>query len=126
MLTYQWAVLRSAIPVNVTVHKTVALVLALANLHNYRTIDEKETANCDVACGSAIDDWQNELTGAVPMVESHQQYSTDDRSTTGTATPLQLLDGGNRFDDIGLNGHYNRQRRYNYLSRITGSPLPRK
>jgi hypothetical protein len=47
-------------------------------------------------------------------------------STTGTATPLHLLDRGNHFDDIGLNGRYNRQRRYNYLSRITGSPLPRK
>ena len=109
---------------NVTVHKTVAIVLAHAKLHNY-CIDEKETT-CDVAYASAIDEWQNELTGAVPMVETHQQYSTDDRSTTGTATPLQLLDGGNRFDDIGLNGRYNRQRRYNYLSRITGSPLPRK
>ncbi len=55
---------------NVTVHKTAALVLALAKLHNY-CIDEKET-NCDVAHGSAIDDCRNELTGIVPLLETHQ------------------------------------------------------
>lgn len=125
MLTHRWAILRSAIPVNVTVQKTVALVLALAKLHNY-CIDEKE-ASCDAAYGSAIDEWRNELTGAVPLVETNQQYAPDNASTTiGTVTPHQLLDGGNHFDDIGLNGRYNRQRRYNYLSRINGSPLPRE
>ena len=41
-------------------------------------------------------------------------------------TPRQLLDGGNHFDDIGFNGRYNRQRRYNYTSRSTGIPLPRE
>ena len=34
ILTKRWAILRSAIPVDVTVVKTVALVLALATLHN--------------------------------------------------------------------------------------------
>jgi hypothetical protein len=53
--------------VNVTVHKTVALVLALPKLHNF-CIDEKETT-CDVAYASAIDEWQNELTVAVPLVK---------------------------------------------------------
>ena len=110
---------------NVTVHKTAALVLALAKLHDY-CIDEKET-NYDFARGSAIDEWRNELTGAVPLVETHQYCSTNGRSTIGTATTLQLLDGGkNHFDDIGLNGRYNRQRQYNYLSRIAGSPLLRE
>ena len=35
MFTMRWGILRSAIPVNVTVERTVALVLALAKLHNY-------------------------------------------------------------------------------------------
>lgn len=107
----------------VPVHKTVALVLSLAKLHNY-CIDEKE-AHCDVAYSSAIDEWRNELTGAVPLVETTHHQHADDSRTTGTVTPLQLLDGGNHFDDIGLNGCYNRQRQYNYLSRRTGIPLPR-
>jgi hypothetical protein len=125
MLTHCWAILRSAIPVNVTVHKTVALVLALAKLHNY-CIDEKD-GRCDDAYGNAVDKWRNEETGAVPLVETrHTQYTDEDSSSTGTVTPRQLLDGGNHFDDIGVNGRYNRQRRYNYLSRITGRPLPRE
>ena len=125
MLTHRWAILRSAIPVNVTVHKTVALVLALAKLHNY-CIDEKE-GRCDDAYGNAVDEWRNEESGAVPLVETrHTQYTDEDSSSTGTVTPRQLLDGGNHFDDIGVNGRYNRQRRYNYLSRTTGRPLPRE
>jgi hypothetical protein len=35
MLTHRWGILRSAIPMNVTLRKTVALVLALAKLHNF-------------------------------------------------------------------------------------------
>jgi hypothetical protein len=107
----------------IPVHKTVALVLALAKLHNYRT-DENE-ARCDVAYSSAIDEWRNELTGAVPLVETTHQQHTDASSTTDTVTPRQLLDGGNHLDDIGVNGCSNRQSRYNYLSRSTGMPLPR-
>ena len=75
----------------IPVHKTVALVLALAKLHNYRT-DENE-ARCDVAYSSAIDEWRNELTGAVPLVETTHQQHTDASSTTDTVTPRQLLDG---------------------------------
>ncbi len=107
---------------NVTVHKTVALVLALARLHNY-CINENE-ADCDAAYSTATDEWRNEVSGAIPLVETPQQY-TDDASNAGT-TPRQLLDGGNHFDDIGVNGRYNRQRRYNYMSRSTGIPLPRE
>jgi hypothetical protein len=108
----------------IPVHKTVALVLALAKLHNY-CIDENE-ARCDVAYSSALDKWRNELTGAaVPLVEITHQQHTDASRTTDTVSPRQLLDGGSHFDDIGVNGRYNRQRRYNYLSKSTGMPLPR-
>ena len=43
ILTKRWAIQRSAIPVGVTVAKTVALALVLAKLHIY-CIDE----DCDV------------------------------------------------------------------------------
>ena len=122
MLTHRWAILRSAIPMNVTVHKTVALVLALARLRNY-CIDENE-ASCDAAYSTAADEWGNEVSGAVPLVQTPQQYNND-ASSSGTI-PRQLLDGGNHFDDISANGRYNRQRRYNYISMSTGIPLPRK
>ena len=109
MLTHRWAILRSAIPMNVTVHKTVALVLALARLHYYCILDENE-ASCDAAYCTAADEWQNEVSDAVPLVQTPQRYNND-ASSAGT-TPRQLLDGGNHFDDISANGHYNRQRRY--------------
>jgi hypothetical protein len=35
MLTHRWVILRSAISMNVTIQKTVALVLSLAKLHNF-------------------------------------------------------------------------------------------
>ena len=51
--------------------------------------------------------------------------ATDHYDSNGGMTPHQLLDGGNHFDDIGISARYNRQRRYNYLSAIEGTPLPR-
>jgi hypothetical protein len=39
---------------------------------------------------------------------------------------LLLLDEGIHFDDIGSNGRYDRQRRYNYISESAGTPLPRE
>ena len=32
----------------------------------------------------------------------------------------------NHFDDFAVNGRYNKQRRYNYMSRSIGIPLPRE
>jgi hypothetical protein len=118
MLTHRWAILRSAIPMNVTVQKTVALVLALARLHNY-CIDADES-NCDVPYSTAVDEWRNEVNRAVPLVETPHS-----ESTRGAVTPRQLLDGGHHFDDIGVTGRYNRQRRYNYTSEVAGIQLPR-
>ena len=120
MLTHRWAILRSAIPMNVAVHKTVALVLALAKLHNY-CIDAEEQAYCDTAFSSAADEWRSEENGAIPLVRTPQHSE----SSTSGVTPRQLLDGGNHFDDIGINGRYNRQRRYNYISETAGIALPR-
>jgi hypothetical protein len=69
MLTHRWAILRSAIPMNVAVHKTVALVLALSKLHNY-CIDADKCPFCDTAFSTAADEWRNEASGAVPLVET--------------------------------------------------------
>jgi hypothetical protein len=116
MLTKRWAIRRSAIPVGVTVAKTVALVLALAKLHNY-CIEEDRHVTPDLSY-TANDEWNIELNGGVPLVAA----ATDD----GHVIPQQLINGGNHFDDLGgANGRYNRQRRYNYASETTRVPLPR-
>ena len=45
---------------------------------------------------------------------------------SGGVTPTQLLDSGNHFDDVGINGRYNRQRRYNCMAEMArGALLPR-
>jgi hypothetical protein len=49
MLTKEWAMLRSAILVGVTVAKTVALLLAFAKLHNY-CIEEDRHVTPDLLC----------------------------------------------------------------------------
>jgi hypothetical protein len=123
MLTMRWAILRSAIPVNVTIKKTVALVLALAKLHNYCI--EVEDGRSDLTY-IANDEWNSELNGSVPLVPA----TTADFSEEGSSAdnedvlPTQLLHGGEHFDDIGgMIGRYNRQRRYNRST--TSVPLPR-
>ena len=115
ILTKRWAILRSAIPVGVTVAKTVALVIALAKLHNY-CIDEDRHTTPDLSY-MPNDEWNIERNGGVPLVTV-----TDN----GDVTPQQLINGGNHFDDVGgTNGRYNMQRRYNYVSESTRVPLPR-
>ena len=115
MWTHRWAILRSAIPMRVTLNKTVALVCALANLHNF-CIDAD---GGDVPLSTAHDDWRNEMNGAVPLVQLPNSESSRD------VVPQQLLDGGNHFDDIGVRGRHNRQRQYNYAGQSEGRALPR-
>ena len=117
MLTHRWAVLRSAIPMNVTVQKTVALIMALAKLHNY-CIDAAD-GNSNLM-PTADDEWSTEVNGGVPLVAPAGD------STNQDVIPEQLLDGGNHFDDVGGHaGRRNMQRRYNYISATDGVPLPR-
>ena len=115
-MTHRWAILRSAIPMNVSIQKTVALVLCLAKLHNYCIVADD---NVVLPC-TASDEWQHEINGAVPMVE------TEHSDSGGGITPRQLLEGGHHFDDIGgITGRYNRQRRYNYVCENQGVTQPR-
>jgi hypothetical protein len=96
---------------NVSIQKTIALVVALAKLHNFCIVEANNTI---VLPGTAIDQWQNEVNGAVSLVQLTQHPES------GGVTPQQLLDGGHRFDkvNVGNNGRYNWQRRYNYMSAI--------
>jgi hypothetical protein len=102
---------------NVNVRKTVALVLALAKLHNY-CIDAHDSS---VPPSTANDAWENEVHGAVPLVQTQHSDSMDEG-----ITPQQLLDGGSHFDDVsGTHGRKIRQRRYNYMARTQDIALSR-
>ena len=119
MLTHRWSILRSAIPRRVSIRKTVALVVALAKLHNF-CIDCNDSR---ALAQTAHDEWQNELNGAIPLVA---RPSHDSEFQGEALVPQQLLDGGNHFDDMGgAPIRYNRQRRYNYWIQNEGMVLPR-
>lgn len=121
ILTHRWAILRRAIPMNVRILKTVALVIALAKLHNF-CIDADD-GNSDLA-QTADDEWNTEVNGGVPMVNVVRQ--DDNTSEEDAVVPSQLMDVGHHSDDIGgASGRQNRQRRYNNASDIDGVPLPR-
>ena len=103
---------------NVTVQKTVALVLALAKLHNY-CIDAQDDSR-DVS-HTASDEWVTEINGGVPLVPVAAEF----QSGNNDVVPEQLLHGGHHFDDIGgAVGRRNRQRRYVYEA--DGVKLPRE
>lgn len=117
MLTHRWSILRSAIPMNVTIRKTVALVLALAKLHNF-CIDSSDTCN---HMQIAADEWHQEMNGAVPLVAGQRSQAAGNNDI---AVPEQLMHVGHHFNDIGgTRGRRDRQRRYNNANH--GEPLPR-
>jgi hypothetical protein len=101
---------------NVSIAKTVALVVALAKLHNY-CIDADEW---DIASNTARDEWISEVNGAVPLVP----IDVDLQNAGNEVIPEQLLHGGHHFDDIGTGGRRTRQRRYERAA--NGAPLPRE
>lgn len=107
MLTQRWGILRCMIPKNITLKRTVALVMCLARLHNY-CIDERETI---ISPLTATDEATIELEGAVPL----QPYGWDTpegQHTSNQPLPMQLIGAGNHFHDMPANVRRQRQRDY--------------
>ena len=101
---------------NFSIQKTVALVLALAKLHNY-CIDCSDTCNQTL---TAADEWHQEMNGAVPplVVAPRSQAA----GNNNIAVPEQLMHVAHHSNDIGgTRGRSDRQRRYN--NAYGGEPL---
>jgi hypothetical protein len=113
ILTHRWAILRSAIPANISIGKTVALVVALAKLHNY-WINANDN---DISANTARNEWTSEINGSVPLVR------VEGNGEGSEVVPEQLLHGGAHFDDIGHAGHRCRLRHYKF---VTKAPLLRE
>jgi hypothetical protein len=62
---HRWAILRAAIPMNITISKTSAMVVAMAKLHNF-CIDHKDSPEQ----GNPHDLSHIGSLGAVPMIHS--------------------------------------------------------
>jgi DDE superfamily endonuclease len=84
-----WGILRMVMPLNMSLVKTTAMVMALAKIHNYCT------DKVDLTLQSTVrDGFRNMYIGAVPMVMSAQ---------ANMPLPEGLLHAGHHFDNIGTN-----------------------
>jgi hypothetical protein len=82
---HRWGILRSPIPQNITLKKTIALVVSLTKLHNY-CIEE-----ADIATEATVGDrFTNRNNGCVRMVFSDAKMEL----------PEGLLYGGHHRDDM--------------------------
>lgn len=115
MLTHRWAILRKAIPMRVSLKKAIALVVALAKLHNF-CIDENEV---HVPPSGAVDELRTEMQGGVPL------ETTITTAGTQVLLPRQLIDGGLHFDDIDRQSRRRRVRQYQSRAAALHQQLPR-
>jgi len=88
MLTQRWSILRAPIPLGTSIPRTIALVNALAKLHNF-CIDCRE----DVTATAPGD--HHAL-----VTNPHGYITLDIQENSDVAVPTQLIGGGHHFDDI--------------------------
>ena len=121
MFTHRWAILRSAIPMRVSLKKTIGLVIALAKLHNF-CIDENEA---HAPPSRALDELRTEMQGGIPLEAPTMLEAATTSTGTQALFPRQLINGGRHFDDIDLQSR--RRRIYQYQSQADAlhQQLPR-
>ena len=95
MLFFCWRILRAAIPLNISISKTIALVNALAKLHNFCISEEKY--DCVFGDYSVPDIMQNDEDH---IMMQDQGYIHMDVNDTGGCIPWSLMDGGHHLDDV--------------------------
>jgi hypothetical protein len=88
MLTERWGILRSAMPKNHQIRKTISLVNALAKLHNF-CIETQER--------SAGDLHPRDYASLITNADGYVTLTSTEESTT--PIPVELLNGGQHFDD---------------------------
>ena len=113
MLVQRWGMLRKAMPPNVSIAKTSAIVAALCKLHNY-CIDEKMPEM------SAQDELNIDIEGGFSLA---QQQTTNSQATGEIPRPSALLDGNELPRDDFDRAAMAREERM--AERNTTGPLPR-
>ena len=106
MLFFWWGILRSDIPHNISIAKMIALVYALAKLHNF-CIDEEEKDDNVLGDYTVPDVMQNDEDY---MMMQDQGYIPMNVNDTGERIPLSLVDGGHHLDDVTRSVRRNRNR----------------
>ena len=96
MMVFRWGILRSAIPLNIMISKTITLVHALAKLHNF-CIDEQESDADFLGEYSIPDTMQNDEDHIMMQDEGYIPMNVNDR---GECIPFGLVDAGHHLDDV--------------------------
>jgi hypothetical protein len=112
MLVQRWAILQTALPHGITIQKTIAMVNALAKLHNF-CIDENKINMLE----SSTDDNFRIVNNKLGFVALEESANCD------VPIPTQMLDGGNHFQDI---PRQERRRNDRQGEHQDGTVLPRK
>ena len=116
-LVSRWGILRSAMPLNITIVRTVAMVNCLARLHNF-CIDEAdrfgEVSQVEEQLPLDLENMLNNPDGYVPL--------TMDDNHDGIAIPTEIMDAGHHFDDCPRAA---RRGQRTDLASDTSSELPR-
>ena len=113
MLVRRWSILRGQIPMGISIKKTIALVVALAKLHNF-CIDEHDE---EIPILSSVDKLQTDLRGGIALSQEEQNT---------ILVPRALMDGGNHHEDSGTFGHRNRERQAQRQAASLNQELPRE
>jgi hypothetical protein len=94
-LVSRWGILRSAMPLNITIVRTVAMVNCLARLHNF-CIDEADRLDEEVS--RVEDQLPLDLENMINNPDGYVPLNVDDNHD-GIAIPLEIMDAGHHFDD---------------------------
>ena len=106
MLVQRWGILRMAMPIGISIKKTIALVNALAKLHNF-CIDEVDGNSTTINESLAEDVVNMEMNGSgyVPMLPNAEIRNVMEVEVN---TPNDLMGGGQHFDDVPRENRRNR------------------
>ena len=114
MLVQRWAILRAALPIGISIKRTVALVNALAKLHNF-CIDNNERSYQSNPVDILY--LQMNENGFVPL-EQREQSTID--------LPLQLMEGGHHFNNYPCDNCLQQGREDEIIRRRDNLPFPRQ
>ena len=88
MLTHRWAILCKALPMGISLQRSVALVVVLTKFHNFCI---NETDESTVPSMTAVDNLNLTIGGGIPLEWDE---------VAQMRLPRQLLGGGDHFDDM--------------------------
>jgi hypothetical protein len=103
MLVQRWSILWSAIPSNISLKKSIALVHALAWMHNFCINQQLENEEVPETTATDMYTLMTNVNGYVPLEVAQMQDGNNN-----VVLPTQLLGSGDHFDDVPLEAHSRR------------------